>query len=337
MKRTLLAGMVLLGLFLVAAPVSASGVLTADLRLGSTHAEVALLQTLLNTQPETRIATDGPGSPGMETQYFGAKTLDAVKRFQLQRRSEVLAPAGLVAPTGFVGPLTRNALSALQSSLPAASSGIPQTPPAASGTAGAPIVMLDAFNLKANREAYLQTILAAQTAHGVGADTLALVEKEARAITEKSDYEKMFFEEQQQMYRQKTSVLRLSPFAALFAPVLAALEDAVVPKTAHAALTGLPFGGYVMYATPICTCTPAVIQVFVGLPTPTATSNFNLNYVYGTQAFSWYTLPMPGIATLGEYTPGVQSCYMFVGKACVPIFAAGQITPLTGSSLSPGI
>lgn len=331
MKRTVQAVMVGLGVLAGAASAFAQSAPSVDLRLGDTHPDVILLQRALNKDADTRVAVSGAGSSGMETEYFGAKTLDAVKRFQAKHRAAVLAPAGLLQPTGFVGALTRKALAAT------AASGVTVSPAATSSAPRASVVTLDPYNLKANREAYIDTIIDAQVAHGVASETIALVEQEARAITEKSDYEKTFFEDQQKLYMQKTSGLRNSKFGGLFAPALDAFAAVFVPKTAHAALTGLPFGGRVMYATPICTCTPAVIQVFVGLPQPTATSNFNLNYVYGTQAFSWYTLPMPGVATLGEYAPGVQSCYMFVGKACIPIFAAGQITPMTGSSLSPSI
>lgn len=334
MKYFLRTGIVGAGLLLGAGIAFAQTAPSTDLRMGDSHPDVALLQKLLNKDPDTRVADAGAGSAGQETAYFGAKTLDAVKRFQAKYRTSVLLPAGLTEPTGFVGPLTRKALT-----------GTPNTPattsvPASAATSSAPrapLVVLDPYNLKANREAYIGVVVEEQVRNGVSAETVALVEAEARAITEKSDYEKMFFEEQQKSYRQKTSALKGSPFSALMNPVFGALEEVFVPKTARAALTGLPFGGYVMYATPICTCTPAIMQVFIGLPSAGATSNFTLNYAYGTQAFSWYTLPMPGVATLGEYTPGVQSCYMFVGKACIPIFARGQITPLTGSALSPGI
>lgn len=337
MKHRLLCGIVGLSIFLSAGIAYAQTAPSVDLRMGATHPDVVLLQRLLNQDPDTRVAATGAGSSGMETQYFGAKTLDAVKRFQAKHRAEVLAPAGLTEPTGFVGPLTRKALGAAQAPAAASGTGAPSAAATSSASSPSSVVTLDPYNLKANREAYIDAIVDAQVHNGVPAETVALIEQEARAITQKSDYEKTFFEEQQKAYQQRTSALKSSRLSAFFTPVLSVLEDVFVTKTAHAALTGLPFGGYVMYATPICTCTPAVIQVFIGLPSANATSNFTLNYVYGTQAFSWYTLPMPGIATLGEYAPGVQSCYMFVGKGCLPIYARGQITPLTGSALSPGI
>ena len=55
-----------------------------DLGLGQSDSEVYRLQRLLNATSTTQVATEGPGSPGQETEYYGEKTADAVKRFQAQ-------------------------------------------------------------------------------------------------------------------------------------------------------------------------------------------------------------------------------------------------------------
>lgn len=68
--------------------------------------QVAILQELLNKNAATIVAQNGPGSPGQETDYFGPKTLAALKRFQSVYASDILAPLGLTAPTGFLGPRT---------------------------------------------------------------------------------------------------------------------------------------------------------------------------------------------------------------------------------------
>ncbi len=80
---------------------------TRDLSQGSTGADVMKLQQFLNADADTRVAVDGAGSVGMETQYFGPATAAAVSKMQVKYRAEVLSPAGLVNPTGFFGPSSR--------------------------------------------------------------------------------------------------------------------------------------------------------------------------------------------------------------------------------------
>jgi len=87
--------------------------LNRNLKLGDQGPDVLLLQQFLNTDPDTQIATVGVGSKGLETDYFGLLTKAAVMKFQNKYRREVLYPAGLFAPTGYVGVMTRAKLSAL--------------------------------------------------------------------------------------------------------------------------------------------------------------------------------------------------------------------------------
>lgn len=68
-----------------------------DLKLNDMGDDVAALQRFLNERGFT-IAKEGPGSPGNETQKFGAATFAALKRYQ--------AFVGLPS-TGYFGPLTR--------------------------------------------------------------------------------------------------------------------------------------------------------------------------------------------------------------------------------------
>ncbi len=79
----------------------------SNMRQGSRGTAVKYLQIVLNSDPDTRLAQSGAGSPGNETEYFGPITDSAVRKFQEKHRSEVLVPAGASNPTGFVGTYTR--------------------------------------------------------------------------------------------------------------------------------------------------------------------------------------------------------------------------------------
>lgn len=75
-----------------------------DLYQGITDPDVKRLQVQLNTNPATQVAKVGAGSPGNETQYFGALTFAAVKKYQALHG---------ISPTGYCGPLTRASLTKL--------------------------------------------------------------------------------------------------------------------------------------------------------------------------------------------------------------------------------
>jgi len=70
------------------------------LKQGMTNPEVKCLQQYLNTNGSP-VSLTGPGSLNNETNFFGSKTLAAVKAFQTSK--------GLI-PDGVVGPKTRNVL-----------------------------------------------------------------------------------------------------------------------------------------------------------------------------------------------------------------------------------
>lgn len=100
------AGIILvLGLLANAIPAQAQTatlqIFTLDLKFGSQNQQVAVLQQLLNKLgPEIY-------PEGLVSSYFGPLTQAAVKRFQAKYASEILTPAGVDAPTGFVGTYTR--------------------------------------------------------------------------------------------------------------------------------------------------------------------------------------------------------------------------------------
>lgn len=83
--------------------------IAANLKVGSTGTQVYVLQKILNSDASTEIAKSGIGSPGSETEYFGAGTKAAVEAFQLKYS---IATAKNPA-FGTVGPATRAKLNAV--------------------------------------------------------------------------------------------------------------------------------------------------------------------------------------------------------------------------------
>jgi hypothetical protein len=86
-----------------ATPPSSSNILfTRTLKIGSKGDDVKRLQEFLNTKGFS-IAKAGAGSAGNETTMFGAKTAEAVKKFQEAHKDTILIPSKLKAGTGVFG------------------------------------------------------------------------------------------------------------------------------------------------------------------------------------------------------------------------------------------
>jgi peptidoglycan hydrolase-like protein with peptidoglycan-binding domain len=76
-----------------------------NLTVGSKGTDVMNLQKVLNMSADTKVASSGAGSPGMESTYFGALTKAAVMKFQ--------AKFGISPVAGYVGPVTRAKLNTM--------------------------------------------------------------------------------------------------------------------------------------------------------------------------------------------------------------------------------
>ncbi len=94
---------------------------TRDLYQGMSGDDVKCLQALLEVSPQTG--------------YFGPLTYEAVVKFQEKYASEILAPLGLTAGTGYVGPKTRAKLNEL---LAPVTPPTPPTPPVTPPTTPTP-------------------------------------------------------------------------------------------------------------------------------------------------------------------------------------------------------
>lgn len=77
-----------------------------NLSLHMSGTDVQELQKYLNTHGFL-LAQAGVGAPGLETDYFGLLTYNALIKFQDAHTQAILAPVGLTKGTGYFGPSTR--------------------------------------------------------------------------------------------------------------------------------------------------------------------------------------------------------------------------------------
>jgi hypothetical protein len=95
-----------IGLINTKATDSSVSTVSRDLKIGSKGDDVKSLQVFLNKNGFV-ISKTGPGSPGNETDIFGALTRKALADFQSAYSFYILKPAGFKTATGVFGPATR--------------------------------------------------------------------------------------------------------------------------------------------------------------------------------------------------------------------------------------
>gem|GEM_PF-2476978 len=316
--------------------------------------DVLLLQMLLNISEDTQVSQSGVGSKGAESNYFGAKTTDAVKRFQNKYASEILTPQGLKTPTGVVGNST---LSVLQRIVDSANTA-PTTKPAVSSNSKTPTkVVAPIIPAKISAPVSITPLTAdmkipagvnpnsinieyaitqiLNTSRKQGVSELSLKEEENNLRTflaTTTDFRKEFFQKAKFVATSSLSLLSLpatiSDDVGAKNPLAHILVSLGIIQIAHAG-TGVPFGGFIVYAFP-CPCSGGGIwYIIVKQFGPTFVTT--LTYTIGTELYLWHNIPLPSTYMIGYYIPLVQNCWM-PGPTCWPLPVQGWITPQVGSS-----
>lgn len=85
---------------------------THSLQFRERDLDVRRLQQFLNTHGSV-LTSEGDGSPGNETDFFGVLTYRALVQFQNAHPDEILKPSGLTVGSGYFGPNTRAYLATL--------------------------------------------------------------------------------------------------------------------------------------------------------------------------------------------------------------------------------
>lgn len=324
-----------------------------NLSLGDSGADVRELQELLNSDSRTKVASFGPGSSGEETTFFGSLTHDAVIRFQELYASEILRPISLLRGTGFVGLLTRGKLNQLNRTsaeiLPRQSEE-EVTNTKSELSAGSSLTDEEIVQKNIRETSFIvNLVLEEGQKQGLSQNELSQIEREIKStIATTTDLAALFRSEIEKglsidknfndlLRDTQDKVRRLSQtnFPDESLSVMDFFQKAVFDfslfgKQAQAQ-TFLHFGGRVVGIP--CTCTGgAVWKVGVTPPSPAIA-----DYIIGTQASLWYNFAtVQGVHSVGKILTGPQICWM-TATPCVLIPGEGVITPIVGTSLSPGI
>lgn len=317
--------------------------ITENLHIGSVSTQVIQLQRILNSDPTTRVALTGAGSPGNEKVYFGTLTRLAVVRFQEKYASDVLYPTGLTRGNGYVGKYTRNKLNEIlatkmqsenehieQKNLPPPSGTLEQVATSSiseSGNKELPLPPPSTStttpsnpNLK-NIDKVMSALDRIAAKNSISATELTKMKAAIMdVVSTTTDLRANFVD-----IAEKNTVKSALKADSLFGNIASVLENFVnsvfgVPKAYAGA--GVQFGGYLLSAFP---CNAGVWYIVVEPLPPTYVAA--LTYMTGTQAFLSYNIPITS-ALLGTYIPSTGACWL--GFFHIP--AEGHITPQVGSA-----
>ena len=328
----------------------ASELFARNLRLGDSGQDVFRLQALLNSNPLTAVASFGPGSPGLETLYFGTLTLNAVTRFQELYRSEILTPLALYSGTGYVGPSTRAKLNNLPLSNQSTTSPQPlSTFPAVNRSFENRNQQLTNPGLNSfltyTKQAALKSGMSdekiklieesiiSQAESGDNLDQIFVAERLKRGLTQTRSIQEirrdtLSFKQSLSSNNFSSKVLARSLeryLPALSKSSLAPLINSLAGKKVIA--QSLPVGGLVTYRY-LCTCS------FTWLITLSGPTYGTVDYETGTQAYQSYNLPYATNLLGNTQTTGSPICVSEPEAECGVVISStnGLLTSVVGSS-----
>ncbi len=308
---------------------AADFVFTRTLQVGSSGEDVRQLQKILNSDMDSRVTSAGPGSPGLETTYFGSLTQAAVVKFQEKYRQDVLLPNGLSAGTGFVGRSTLALLNKSSLANNQKNDAIAFSPPSTTNVLvppnTTPVALPTTFSTKnpnaKNLDLVLDAIDRVGKKQGLSSDKILRAKQVviSEAATS-SDLNKKFIE----VLKNSVSTSPM-PVESAWAKLIRPLKEAFFPRKTLAAGQS-PFGGALLFSM-YCTETE---NWWIGIqPLPPNYVDI-LTYEEGTQIYLNENIPFT-TELLGFYNQGVP-CVQGVCPYCEEMPDEGMVSPFVGSS-----